>query len=223
MSLTVTQAIRQRHSTRAFLDRPVEISIIEKILDTARYAPWGVNTQPWQVAVVTGETKQQLQTAFMAEFEAGTRGKMDYAYYPDEWHPPYKQRRVATGKQLYGALQIERQDKEHQKAQWAANYRAFDAPLMLLFLIDDCLNTGSYFDYGMFVQNIMLLAEEAGLATCPQGALGEYPEIIRQQLGYDDSKIVLGGMAMGYEDKEHPVNQYRTEREPVENFAQFFN
>ncbi len=223
MSLTVTNAVRQRHSTRAFLNRPVDISKIQEILDTARFAPSGVNTQPWQVAVVTGQTKQQLQEAFITEFEAGNRGQMDYSYYPDEWHPPYKQRRVATGKQLYGALKIERQDKERQKAQWAANYRAFDAPAMLLFFMDHSLNTGSYFDYGMFVQNIMLLAEEAGLATCPQGALGEYPEIIRQQLGYDEHKIVLGGMAIGYEDKDHPVNQYRTEREAVENFTKFFD
>jgi len=222
MSLTVTQAIRQRHSTRAFLDRPVELSTIQTILDTARFAPSGVNTQPWQVAVVTDETKQQLQNAFLAEFEAGNRGQMDYGYYPDEWHPPYKQRRVTTGKQLYGALNIERQDKERQKAQWAANYRAFDAPVMLIFLIDQSLNTGSYFDYGMFVQNIMLLAEEAGLATCSQGALGEYPQIIRQQLDYDENKLILGGMAIGYEDTNHPVNQYRTEREAIENFTKFF-
>lgn len=223
MPITVTQAIRQRHSTRAFLDRPVDKSTLEQILDSARFAPSGVNTQPWQVAVVTGDAKQRLQQAFLAEFEAGNRGKMDYSYYPDEWHPPYKQRRVATGKQLYSALQIERHDKEGQKAQWAANYRAFDAPVMLLFFMDAHLNTGSYFDYGMFVQNIMLLAEEAGLATCPQGALGEYPDIIRQKLHYPEDKIVLGGMAIGYEDKTHPVNHYRTEREEVSHFVQFFD
>lgn len=223
MSLSVTEAIRKRHSTRAFLQQSVEKAVIEQLLETARFAPSGVNTQPWQVAVVAGEAKQNLQAAFLAEFESGRRGNMDYGYYPDQWRPPYKQRRVATGKQLYGALKIERGDKEGQKAQWAANYRAFDAPVMLIFLMDDLLNTGSFLDYGMFLQNLMLLAEEAGLATCPQGALGEYPNIIRQQLGYDDSHIVLGGMALGYEDKAHPVNQYRTEREEVEHFSRFFD
>lgn len=222
MTTSVHQAIQQRHSVRAFLDRPVETRVIHRILDRARFAPSGVNTQPWQVSVVTGESKQRLQQAMLDKFHAGECGKMDYSYYPDEWKPPYKQRRVATGKQLYGALQIDRQDKERQRAQWAANYRAFDAPVMLLFWMDDCLQTGSYFDYGMFVQNVMLLAIEEGLASCPQGALGEYPDIVRQQLGYENDKLLICGMALGYEDKNHPVNQYRTDREPVEHFTRFF-
>lgn len=223
MTKTVSQAIQQRHSVRAFLDRPVEISVIQNILDIARFAPSGVNTQPWQVAVVTGETRLKLQQAMLKKFESGEQGQMDYAYYPDEWHPPYKQRRVATGKQLYCALQIERSDKAGQLAQWAANYQSFNAPVVLYFFMDKSLNTGSYFDYGMFVQNIMLLALEAGLGTCPQGALGEYPNVVREILGYGEDKLLLGGMAIGYEDFEHPVNQYRTERETTENFSQFFN
>jgi nitroreductase len=137
--------------------------------------------------------------------------------------PPYKQRRVETGKKLYGALNIAREDKEKQRQQWAANYRGFDAPLVLFFWMDNVLETGSYLDYGMFLQNIMLLATEHGLATCPQGALGEYPDIVRQTLNMPDDKILIGGMAIGYEDTSHPVNQYRTEREPVENFTQFYD
>lgn len=218
---TVTDAIHARHSTRAFLEKAVAMETIQQILDTARFAPSGVNTQPWQVAVVTGQTKTELQNKMLAQFEAGERGKMQYDYYPKEWVAPFKQRRIETGKKLYGALKIDRSEKEKQLAQWAANYRAFDAPVALYFFIDKHLETGSYFDYGMFVDNIMLLAIEAGLATCPQGALGEYPDIVAEQLGYQE-QILLGGMAMGYEDTEHPVNQYRTERASVESFTQFF-
>lgn len=223
MSLAVHQAILQRHSVRAFLDRPVENRVIHRILDRARFAPSGVNTQPWQVSVVTGQSKQRLQAAMLERFHAGERGQMDYRYYPDEWKPPYKLRRIETGKQLYGALHIAREDKERQRAQWAANYRAFDAPVMLLFWLDNTLQTGSYLDYGMFWQNIMLLALEEGLATCPQGALGEYPAVVRELLGYGDDKMLLGGMALGYEDPAAPVNHYRTEREPVEAFTRFFD
>lgn len=88
--------------------------------------------------------------------------------------------------------------------------------------MDPVLETGSYLDYGMFLQNIMLLAEEEGLATCPQGALGEFPKLIKNFLNYDESLILLGGMALGYEDKEHAVNQYRTPRVEVAEFSQFF-
>ncbi|WP_319381082.1 nitroreductase [Thiomicrorhabdus sp.] len=223
MSSNVYQAITQRHSVRAFLNKPVAQEQIRRILEAARFAPSGVNTQPWQVAVVSGATKQRLQNAMLKKFAAGERGKMDYAYYPNEWKIPYKQRRVETGKQLYGALQIDRKNKAGQKAQWAANYRGFDAPVTLYFFMDDCLQTGSFFDYGMFVENIMLLAQEEGLATCPQGALGEYPDLVRRELGYDRNKLLICGMALGYEDKEHPVNQYRTEREKVDDFTRFFD
>lgn len=223
MTLTVSDAIKARHSARAFLDKAIDEKHIYHILDIARRAPSGVNTQPWQVSVVSGQTKQTLEAKMLAQFNAGQRGEMQYQYYPKTWVPPYKQRRVETGKQLYGALNIAREDKEKQRQQWAANYRAFDAPVALFFWIDKVLETGSYLDYGMFLQNIMLLATEQGLSTCPQGALGEYPDIVRQTLKVSDDKILLGGMAIGYEDNNHPVNQYRTEREPVEHFTQFFD
>lgn len=218
----VSQAIRQRHSTRAFLDQAVDLEQVKSILETARFAPSGVNTQPWQVAVVSGAQKQALEQAMLAEFMAGKRGQMQYQYYPQEWVSPYKERRIETGKLLYGALQISREDKQRQLEQWAKNYSAFGAPVMLLFFLDPVLATGSWFDYGMFVQNIMLLAVEAGLATCPQGALGEYPDIVKQQLGYDSELFLLGGMALGYEDKEAVVNQYRTPRAEVSEFVRFY-
>lgn len=219
---TVSQAVRQRHSVRAFLDKPVDETILHDILDAARFAPSGVNTQPWQVAVVTGQQKQALQQQMVTALENNQTETMDYHYYPQQWNQPYKDRRVETGKLLYSAIQIERGDKEARLKQWAANYRSFDAPVALFFFIDPSLETGSYLDYGMFLQNIMLLAIDHGLGSCPQGALGEFPKLIKSNLGYDDSLILLGGMAIGYEDTEAPINQYRTPRESVDNFCRFF-
>jgi len=219
---SVTEAIRQRHSTRAFTQQTVARETLEEILELARLAPSGVNTQPWQVAVVSGAKKQQLEQAMLGEFAAGRRGKMQYDYYPEEWVSPYKERRVETGKLLYGAVGIGREDKDRQIEQWAKNFRAFGAPMSLYFFLDPVLARGSFFDYGMFVQNIMLLAIERGLATCAQGSLGEYHELIKENLGYQESLILLGGLALGYEDKENPVNQYRTPRQPVESFCRFF-
>lgn len=221
--MNVTQAIRQRHSVRAFLDRPIEKGTINDILDTARFAASGVNMQPWQVAVVTGKTKQNLSQKMVEAFRQNKKENMDYAYYPNKWNAPYKTRRVETGKQLYQALDIQRNDQEARLRQWEANYRAFDAPVMLLFFIDSSLETGSYLDYGLFLQNIMLLAEEAGLATCPQGALAEFPNLIKSNLDLPLDKVLLGGMALGYENKQHPVNQYRTSRIAVDEFCSFYD
>ena len=94
---------------------------------------------------------------------------------------------------------------------------------MLLFFIDEILDTGSYIDFGMFLQSVMLTAVEKGLGTCPQAALAEYPTIVREHLGYENNKLVLCGMAMGYEDESALVNSYRTPRAEVDSFTCFFD
>jgi len=221
--MQVKEALKQRKSTRAFLPKEVEKEKIIRILDAARHAPSGTNTQPWQVAVVTGEKRCRLGDLMETAFRNGQAGAMEFQYYPEIWDGVYKDRRRACGLQMYSTLNISREDKQRQQDQWAANYRAFDAPVMLFFFIDQILETGSYLDYGMFIQSIMLMAVEEGLATCPQAALGEYPEIVKRELGYSDDKKLVVGMAMGYEDPEHIVNSYRTPREEVEQFTRFFD
>ncbi len=221
--MNVTEAILQRKSTRAFLKKNVENDKVLRILDIARHSPSGANTQPWQVAVISGNSKMKLQSLMEEAFHSGFPSEKDYHYYPENWVSPYNKRRTNCGMQLYTALNIERQDKELRKEQWKANYRAFDAPVMLLFFINSCLATGSYIDYGMFLQSLMLAAVDEGLATCPQAALAEYPDIVRNFLGYNENMLLLCGMALGYEDTQAPVNSYRTPREPVESFTKFYD
>jgi len=221
--MNVADALRIRKSTRAFLDKPVSRELIEKILSSARHAPSGTNAQPWQVAVVTGRKKNELTSGMEKLFREGDMGGMDYQYYPVEWKNPYKKRRVVCGLQLYSTLKIDRKDKEKRYEQWVANYHGFDAPVLLFFFLDRIMKTGSYLDYGMFIQSIMLAAVEEGLATCPQAALGQYPQLIRELLGYDQEMVLVCGMAVGYEDKEAPVNNYRTEREEISDFCLFFD
>ncbi|WP_455199540.1 nitroreductase [Kaarinaea lacus] len=221
--MNVSDALRKRKSTRAFTDQPVSMETVRDILHVARHAPSGVNTQPWQVAVVTGQKKQDLCSKMEEAFRSESRREMDYSYYPDEWVEPYRGRRKASGLLMYSTLNIGREDKQKQLDQWAANYRAFDAPVMLLFFIDPILNKGSYVDYGMFIQSVMLAAVERGLATCPQAALGEYPDIVRQELGYPAESVLICGMALGYEDTGALVNSYRTDRIEVDDFTKFFS
>jgi nitroreductase len=217
------ETLKQRKAVRAYLDKPVEKEKIHAILDAARHAPSGVNTQPWQVAVVMGNSKQTLQTKIETAFRAGNKGNADYEYYPTQWIEPYKSRRKDCGLLMYQTLKIERADKQRQMEQWARNYRAFDAPVMLLFFMDEHMQTGSYMDYGMFLQSVMLAAVDLGLATCPQASIADYPEIIKSELGYSDNRVLLCGMALGYEDKNALVNSYRTTRENVASFTDYFN
>jgi nitroreductase len=119
-------------------------------------------------------------------------------------------------------LSVEREDKQCRLDLWAANYRAFDAPVMLLFFMDSCMQTGSYMDYGMFLQSLMLAAVEQGLASCPQASLADYPELIKTTLNYPQDSILLCGLSLGYEDKSALVNSYRTPWEEVSTFTRYF-
>lgn len=220
--MNIIEALTQRKSVRAFLDKQIPKEKIVRILQAARHAPSGTNAQPWQVAVVTGKKKDELTQAMEAAFRKDGISDMDYTYYPLKWKEPYKKRRVSCGAQLYSALNIERRDRARRIEQWIANYRAFDAPAILFFFLDSIMKKGSFLDYGMFIQSVMLAALEEELATCPQAALGQYPTLIKDALGYSRETILICGMAIGYEDKEAPVNNYRTPREEVENFTNFF-
>ncbi len=221
--MNITEAIVRRHSTRAFLNKEVSREQVRRLLTTASHSPSGANTQPWQVAVLSGGTKLKLQNALQKAFLSGTKSTPDYQYYPTTWQAPYLTRRRECGLQLYQSINIEKTDQHRRQSQWAANYRSFDAPIMLLFFMDNCLQTGSYLDFGLFLQSVMLAAMDEGLATCPQAALAEYPDIVRETLGYADDKLVICGMALGYEDKNAAINSYRTPRETLDNFCQFFD
>ncbi len=221
--MNVSEALLKRKSVRAYTDKTVKHDLLEQILNSASHAPSGVNIQPWKVAVLTGENKKLLQEKMLEAFAARQEKKMDYQYYPLNWTEPYKARRKQCGLQMYSALEISREDKEKQINQWAANYRAFDAPVMLLFYMEAQLETGSFLDYGMFLQSIMLAAAEQGLATCPQAALAEYPEIVKDFLNISPDTQLICGMAMGYEDINDPVNSYRTERIDINEFVTFYN
>ena len=219
--MDVLEAMRDRKSTRAFLDKPVARTTIESILDAARWAPSGVNCQPWHVAVVTGRNKEHISKALLTARQARTPENPDYAYYPKEWREPYNARRKATGYALYQALNISKDDPAARLKAWNNNYHFFGAPAGLLFFVDRTLAQGAWVDMGMFIQNVMLAARGLGLETCPQASLAEYPDIVRNILDVPNSRALVCGMAIGYADGSAPVNNYRTAREPVSAFTQW--
>jgi nitroreductase len=216
------EAIESRKSVRAFTSQEVDRATIEKILNAAKCAPSGVNMQPWKVSVLTGQSKESLSDKMEQAFRDGVKQKMDYAYYPKVFEGVYKERRKEMGLLMYTKLGITREDKQRQIDQWALNYRAFNAPVMLIFSIDSSLEQGSYLDYGMFIQTIMIAAADLGLATCPQAALGEYPDIVRKELDLGDNEEIVCGMSLGFEDKDHDVNSFDTSRVELSDFVNFF-
>ena len=225
----VDAAIASRRAVRAFLPTPVPRQTIEDILAVASRAPSGTNTQPWKVTVLTGAAKESLSRRLLAAHDAnaaagspGAEGT-EYQYYPTEWVSPYIERRRKIGWDMYGLLGIAKTDKAGMHAQFGRNYRFFDAPVGMIFTIDRILNQGSWLDYGMFLENIMVAARGRGLDTCPQVAFLDFHRIIAEHLALPATEMMVCGMSLGYADDSAAVNRLVTEREPVSAFARFLD
>lgn len=222
----VDEAIVSRRSVRAFLPDPVPRETIEEILRVASRAPSGTNIQPWKVYVLTGASLRALSDAVSAAYDDPKQRAEhtdEYAYYPRKWVEPYLSRRRKVGWDLYGLLGITRENKAGMHAQHGRNFRFFDAPVGMIFTIDRVLEQGSWLDYGMFLQNIMVAARGRGLDTCPQAAFTTYHRVIAARLQLPDNEMVVCGMALGHADPSRPENRLRTEREPVSVFARFLD
>jgi len=220
---TAEDAITSRRSIRRFLPDPVARETVEHLLAVASRAPSGTNIQPWKVYVVGGDTKAALTAAILEAHDSGAEYKREYEYYPLEFTDIHLARRRKIGWDLYGLLGIEKGDKDKMHAQHGRNFLFFDAPVGLFFTIDRALQVGSWLDYGMFLQNIMIAARGMGLHTCPQAAFANHHAIIREQLGISEDEIVICGMSLGYADGQAIENTLITEREPVEGFTTFMD
>ena len=218
----VDETMISRRSVRAFLPDAVTREDIEKILEVSSRAPSGSNTQPWKAYVLTGEKLRQLSTAILAAHDAAGGGHAEeYNYYPVKWTSPYVDRRRKIGWDLYALLGLGRENKAGMHAQHGRNYGFFDAPVGFIFTIDRIMEQGSWLDYGMFLQNVMLAARARGLDTCPQAAFNQYHKIIAEVLQLPDNEMVVCGMSLGYADNSKIENSLTTEREPVPGFVKF--
>ena len=221
----VDDAITSRRSIRAFLPTPVAREDIEAILQVAARAPSGTNTQPWKVYVLTGAIKQRLSDAVLNAYldpDVSKQHAEEYHYYPRQWVSPYIDRRRKVGWDLYSLLGLERDNKSGMQAQHGRNYQFFDAPVGMIFTIDRILELGSWLDYGMFLQNIMVAARGRGLDTCPQAAFTQYHKVISDVLELPDSEQVVCSMSLGFADPARIENTLVTEREPLTGFVKFF-
>lgn len=217
-------AITSRRSIRAFLPEPVPRATIEDILRVASRAPSGTNAQPWNVHVLTGAALRRLSDAILAVYRDPAQlanQKEEYSYYPEKWVEPYLGRRRKVGWDLYGLLGIGRADKDRIRAQHGRNYRFFDAPVGLIFSIERVMAKGSWLDFGMFLENIMVAARARGLDTCPQAAFNQFHAVIRTQLGIGADRAIVCGMSLGKADMSRIENTLVTEREPIEHFVHF--
>lgn len=220
----VDDNIKSRRSIRAFLPKPVAKQEILELLEVAGRAPSGTNIQPWQVFVVTGDKKQAISDEIIQisnDPEAFKEHTEEYNYYPSTWIDPYISRRRKVGLDLYSLLGIAKGDKEKMQAQNNRNYLFFDAPVGIFFVIDRVMQQGSWLDYGMFIQNVMLAAKARGLDTCPQAAFTQFHRVIAKHLNLKPEQQLVCGMSLGYADLSKVENTLVTERVPAEGFTHF--
>jgi LAO/AO transport system ATPase len=218
----VDLAITSRRAVRRFLPAPVAREVVEEILAVASRAPSGTNMQPWKAYVLAGDAKAALSAAILEALacEPETHAE-EHPNYPSEWVEPYRSRRRAIGLGLYGLLGIGKGDAARAREQFARNYVFFDAPVGFIFTIDRILGRGSWLDYGMFLQNIMVAARARGLDTCPQQSFARFHRVVERELALPANETVVVGMALGHADTEAPENRLATMRAPVAAFAKF--
>ena len=220
--MQVEKIIDSRKSCRAFLDRQVDPQLLRSIITRASRAPSNGNLQPWQVYVLTGQALVELkQTTKLQIDDEVPMQDPEYPVYPKPLRDVYDRRRREIGEDLYQILGIERNDRERRRGQFAKNALMFGAPVGLFAYIDRSLGFGQWMDLGMYLQNVMLLCEVNGLATCAQGYWTFFHETVRKATGAPDDVMLACGVAIGFEDGDEPINKLRSQRVATEDFAVF--
>jgi nitroreductase len=219
--MNVTEAIESRMSCRAFLPTPVPVATVRAILETARRAPSGGNLQPWRVYALAGEPLAQLLAAVRGKLFLHPRGEgSEYDIYPAGLGEPYRSRRYKCGEDMYATIGVTREDKVARLRQFAQNYALFGAPVGLFFFIDRQMGPPQWSDLGMYMQTVMLLAREHGLHTCAQEAWSVWYRTVGECLAAPPELMLFSGMALGHRDESAPINRLRTDRAPLEEFAE---
>ncbi|MFT3726987.1 MAG: nitroreductase [Terricaulis sp.] len=214
--MNVTEALKARVSARAYKDTHVPEALVREILDAARWAPSGGNLQPARVIAVAGAERQAVIDLTRAHPpNIGER----FIYPADLWEP-FRSRRFKVGEDMYALLGVPREDKPGRLKQFAYNYEFFGAPVGLFFIIDERMGYGQWAHMGMLMQSIALAAVERGLATCMQEAWAIIRQPLHAHFKLAASEMVYCGMALGYA-ADAPVNTLRSDRAPVDEFAEF--
>jgi nitroreductase len=223
--MDIVEVIKKRQSIRAFKPDPVPRDVLRQIAEQALRAPSWANTQPWELAVVSGAKLEAIKEAFSTQH--GARALPDFPG-PDSFPEAYKTRFQNLAAKMSEAATKGRRGKN--AGEWyLQGPRLYGAPAAIYILIDrsfyeqaGSFNVWPVFDCGLVAQNIMLLATDHGLGTIVQAQAVHYPNVVRQMLGIPDSKLVLVGIAIGYPDWDNPINDFRSDRESVDSMVKWY-
>jgi nitroreductase len=221
--MNIKQLIESRYSVRSFLDKDVCLEKIKSILDTANSAPSGGNIQPWKVYVLGNNSKNELVTQALNNYDTGVQEDIEYEIYPKPLAEEYKKRRSQCAADMYDALSIARDDIDTRLKQVRENFKFFGAPIGMIVTIDKSFAQNGWGHVGMFLQNLWLTAISEGLGVCLQESWSIYPKTVKKVIDCPDNEMIWCGIAMGYPNNEDPINNYRTSRDSIDTFASFID
>ena len=218
MNKSLTEIINNRKSIRAYLDKPVDNKLIKEMLKKASQAPSGGNLQPWKIFVINSSSMNKF-----LNFQKNWKGREDppYPIYPEKLKEPYRTSRYEVGEEMYSLIGIKRDDKTGRLNQMLKNFEFFGAPAGLFCFVDKQMGLPQWSDLGMFLQTFMLLAADESLGTCAQESWSLKQNCVKSFLNVSDDYLLFCGMAIGYADKNNKVNELRTSRRPIDDWAKF--
>lgn len=219
--MNVTDAILQRRTTRGFKPDPVPEETIREIIEIAKHAPSNSNTQPWYISVVSGEARNALEKEVFDSAKAGVA--------PNPQWPPggmglqgiYKQRQYDCAFKYYDSMGVTRDDKAGRMELTNLNWQFFGAPHACFISMPNYMHRAHALDLGIFTQSLLMLMTERGIASCPQGALAAFPDLVRKHVYLPEENAILVGISFGYAEEGARINSAKMDREPLENIASF--
>ena len=219
-AMSVDEAIRLRRSVRGFLPREIPEATLREVFALAQFAPSNCNVQPWVPHVVSGDKLKRVRDALVAA------GMGDQPIKPDwpadgKFTGVYRERQVGAAQALYGAMGVARSDTAGRRLAYIRNHAFFDAPHAVFIFMPEPFDTREATDIGMYAQTLMLALTARGIASCAQGALGLFPDIVREQLGIGGSYKLLFGISFGYEDHDVKANAARVDRAAIDDVVRF--
>jgi nitroreductase len=213
------ECINSRRSIRAFLPKPVSRNLLEKVFTAAGRSPSYTNSQPWEVAAVTGRKCIELKKILGDLAGSNIKPNPDYpfAVFPDPLARRSLDHRIRRAHFMGTEFGTEEQARQNR----LANYDFYGAGAVLFLMMDRTLGYYSMFDMGLFAQTVALAANACGLGTCIQAMLAAYPDAVRKHLGIPEIKGIVAGISIGYYDPEVLANQYVSTRLETNDFVKW--
>ena len=211
---TLRSVIENRFSCRKFKPQVVPKSTLSSIFELAQKTPSWCNSQAWQVAMLSGATLLDFKADLHKLAQDETRANPDFKF-PERYDGIYKDRRKVCGLQLYRSLGIDKGQTEEARQQMLENFYCFGAPHLAIISSAKSLGVYGAIDCGLFVNTLLLVAGNFGVDSIAQASIASYPDFIRSRLDLGKDRNIICGVALGYQDSENPINNYRTTRADI--------